>query len=262
MPNMMKDQEHASHKSRSRAKFSCPPELERLIFEFNLAPIEKYPLRSLEAEREVQEQYLRQVRGDPDARILKVDALKVCLASAPRHLVDYLTEKSKREPFGDPNRTSIPELEYSQLAHTYSEYYAMRVDMDRLLDSFESDRARQTNPVSPTSLLELVFPPICLQTRAIRTKNGDRRITGLAWVLGKFDEDRLRRCHACRNAFWAKRSDSKTCSPRCLNIYHVEAFRKRTQEEKAEIAKRRKRNRKHKRDLIKKKKKEKNDGTL
>jgi hypothetical protein len=109
------------------------------------------------------------------------------------------------------------------------------------------------NPVASERLLESLLAPVYLQTTVIRASDGSRKITGLASIIGKFEEDRLRRCYVCRNAFWARRSDSKTCSRKCLNVYHVKAFRTRSPAEKAEIAERRKESRKYKQKLKKKK---------
>ncbi len=46
--------------------------------------------------------------------------------------------------------------------------------------------------------------------------------------------DRLRICEICQRVFWAKRQDSKTCSPLCLNTLNVRRHRKLTDEEKAQ----------------------------
>lgn len=40
--------------------------------------------------------------------------------------------------------------------------------------------------------------------------------------------DRIRECEACSAIYWASRSDSKTCSAKCLNIYSLRRFRSKT----------------------------------
>jgi hypothetical protein len=68
-------------------------------------------------------------------------------------------------------------------------------------------------------------------------------------AINKTDADRLRICEICQRVFWAKREDSKTCSPRCLSALNTRNSRKLTAEEKAEKKAQREANRERNKKL-------------
>lgn len=73
--------------------------------------------------------------------------------------------------------------------------------------------------------------------------------TSLTRVLDGVDNDRIRACEQCSRIYWAKRSDSKACSPRCNNTLNIAKSRARTDEEKQAIAERQRQNRATRRRL-------------
>jgi hypothetical protein len=63
------------------------------------------------------------------------------------------------------------------------------------------------------------------------------------------DLDRIRACEICNRIFWAKREDSKTCSPKCFGVLRTRDYRKLTDEEKAARKARRQANKEYKKKL-------------
>jgi hypothetical protein len=59
--------------------------------------------------------------------------------------------------------------------------------------------------------------PLYLTTTVVTDENGKRKITGLASLIGQFDDSRLRFCKICSRVFWAKKSNAETCSKRCAD---------------------------------------------
>ena len=57
--------------------------------------------------------------------------------------------------------------------------------------------------------------------------------TNLFNLLKGLDADRLRICEICDNIFWAKRANSESCTPRCLNTLNVRRSRSLNNKEKA-----------------------------
>ena len=112
----------------------------------------------------------------------------------------------------------------------YTDFYDIRFTLTLFVELLEFERAKFN--VTKAKDFNLFSMPINVTIR--RERDGQLHLTGIAKLIEDgFDENRLRRCKKCGHIFWAKRSDSKTCSKKCLNAYNVQQYRKLTEEEKA-----------------------------
>lgn len=234
-------------KQKSRAKYPCPDELKELIRLVNLIPYD-FQLQNLTFELDLQRQALRKETGDPNAAPSILEAIKVCLKDTPEEFQQYL--ENLAEVRASPLSSAKPHMAkvygVHELANAYSEYFEMRTSILRLLQRLETERQmmrdaevrRQLKPGSITfqcfTLTNWDSYPLFISTVIKRDDDGKIHITGLAALIGKFDDSRLRRCVIDNRVFWAKREDSKTCSPRCLSVLNTRNSRALTDEEKAE----------------------------
>jgi hypothetical protein len=128
----------------------------------------------------------------------------------------------------------------------YVEFYNTRESMLWLVIRLENERkmmcdAEKSRGLEENSitfqnftLLDWDAFPITIKTTLVRDLNGKLQTTGLAALIGKFDDSRLRRCKVCeKRIFWAKRIESEACSLQCANVLRVRRYRSLTDEEKA-----------------------------
>jgi hypothetical protein len=260
-------------KQKSRAKYKCPPELEELIRQTNLVPIRTItPDFDVEIRMEIQR--LKDETGEPSPEISAYEFLTKLIEHLPSEFLDFIKREAYKYvyPFGE-GKFSGDERQYKQeFVRLYVRYCDMRDSMLWLVQRLETERQmmrdaekrRQLKENSITfqyfTLLDWDAFPITIKTSLIRGDAGKLQITGLAALIGKFDDSRLRKCKVCELIYWAKRENSKTCSPRCLNILNVRKSRSLTDEEKAERKAQREKNKQYKQKLIERKKKK--NGTL
>lgn len=214
-------------KQKSRAKYQCLPELEELIYQVNLIPpdIEVKPLSIV---LEEQTQLLRTQTDDENAECSIAQAMNICLQDTSEAFQQHL--KSQKHILAEASINYFGD-EYG-MAEAYLNYVKMRAFMLSFINQLEIEeqwkdtlyRARSHWDVFEYTVITVV-------------KRGDDGLlhhTGLASLIGKFDDRRLRRCKICQYIYWAKRKDSKTCSSRCLNVLNVRHSRALTREEKEE----------------------------
>ncbi len=279
-------------KQKSRAKYQCPPELLKLIDEVNLIPYETQ-MPNLRNELQVRKQALREQTGNEFATVSASEILEICMKDLPKEFQEYLESVTIDcgLPFGDKDCKSELKVEL------YVEYFNKRDSMLRLVErlEWESQRTRQATekhrlnkkvtfgPFTIADWDELPIPykslvkkdnkyqitgvwdtlPLSITTVVRRNADGKLCITELADLIGKFDDSRLRKCKVCQRIYWAKRENSKTCSPRCLNVLSVRKSRSLTDAEKAERKFKREENRRIvKKGMAKTVKRSNKNGTL
>ncbi len=258
---MIKKKKKASPQQKSRAKYKCPPELEELIYQANLVPIGTI---TPDFEYEIREEIkrLREENVEPSPEISAYEFLTNLIKHLPKEFLEHIKNlAASRTLFGE----GFPDDEarfMREFVKQYIKYWDMRGSMIWFVQRLETERqmmrdaekSRQLKEGSITfqvfNLLDWDAFPLSVRTVLKRDNKGKLHTTGLAALIGKFDDSRLRRCviESCQKIFWAKRENSKTCSPRCLNVFNVRNSRSLTGEEKAE----RKAKRESNRELIKK----------
>ncbi len=195
---------------------------------------------------------LREQTGDNNAAPSITKVLNACLEDTPEEFQQHIEYETlqRTKTFGIAKPHMVDVYNIHTKSNVYSEYYDMRMSMFRLVQRRETERQRMRDAEAEHqhALVDWDAFPLSISTVLKRNDSGKLQITGLASLIGKFDDSRLRRCVICQHIFWAKRENSKTCSPPCLNVLNVRNSRTLTDEEKAE--------RKAKREAIKKSKEE------
>ncbi len=168
----------------------CLPKLENLIYEVNLIPAD-FQMQSL--------QFLTE-RG-----LTVADALQGCLKYTPQEFQEHIEFVSGFDKISDRTDEATRNFYVRKMAAAYIEYYEMRASMLMLVRRVEVERA------FPNSSYDWSNFPLVLRSVVIRDADGMLQDQGLASLFGKFDDDRLRSCKACRRIFWAKKLNSETC---------------------------------------------------
>ncbi len=246
MVKKKKEKKVSPQKQKSRAKYSQPDELKELIRQANLVPIgEMTP--DFEPERRMEIEKLRKENNGEPPEFSSFQFLTKIINHLPKEFLEHI-EKLAYDyafPFGE----SLGHYDSYKKAFVkeYIKYCSMRDSMYWLLRRIESERQGMRETETKHELKEgsLTFEdftlgnwdafPIPIRTALKRNDAGKLHTTGLAALIGTFDDSRLRRCEICQHIYWAKREDSKTCSPPCLNILNVRNSRARSDEEKAEL---------------------------
>lgn len=232
-------------KTKSRAKYKCPPELEELIRQTNLVPIGTIT-PDFDAEIRIEIQRYRNETGE-SPEISAYGFLTNLIKHLPSEFLDFIKDRAYKRayPFGE-GKFPNDERQYKQeFIRQYVNYCYMRDSMLWLVLRLENERkmmrdAEKRHKLEENSITFQYFTlldwdafPITIKTELIRDDDGKLQITGLACLIGKFDDSRLRKCEICERIYWAKRNNSKTCSSRCLNVLNVRKSRSLTDEEKA-----------------------------
>lgn len=258
MVKKRKESKTLPQKQKSRAKYQCPSELSELIRQANLVPIGVItPDYEYEVRKEIQ-RLTKENDGEPP-KFSEYEFLINLIKHLPKEFSEHIENlAASRTLFGE----GFPDEDWrfrGEFIRQYVEYCSMRDSMFWLVQRIETEYQRMWDVEKSRHLKEgsLTFEhfhllnwdsnPISIKTVLKRNDSGELYITGLAALIGKFDDSRLRRCVICHSTFWAKRKDSKTCSPSCLNILNVRNSRALTDEEKAE----RKAQREANRNLVK-----------
>lgn len=211
-----KESKASPKKQKSRAKYQCPSELEDLIYQVNLIP------------PDFQMQSLLFLLGDRQIKLTITDALKDCLKYTPLKFQEHIEFISGYDKVKAETEEATRKFYVQKMANAYIEYFEMRNSMLWLVQRLETERA------NPNTFFDWVGFPLVLRAIVVRNAVGKLQEIGLAALIGKFDDSRLRICEICQRIYWAKRENSKTCSPQCLNKLNVRRHRALTDEEKAE----------------------------
>lgn len=236
-------------KNYSRAKYQCPSELEELIRLTNLVPIGiNTPYFNDEFRIEIQR--LKNETGEPSPEISAYEFITKLTKHLPKEFLEHIEHEAYKRAFpfhSEPENFRDERNFRMEFIRQYDEYCSMRDSMLWLVLRLENERhlmhdAEKRHGLKKNSLTFEHFSflgwdttPITIKTTLERDDNGKLQITGLAALIGKFDDSRLRRCKICETRiFWAKRKESETCSPQCANILRVRRYRSLTDQEKAD----------------------------
>lgn len=219
-------------KQKSRAKYQCPHELEDLIYQVNLLPpdfdfesFNKAIKRQLESIRKkdcLDEMDMKDcLRGTPESFQLYIRKLIIL---RPKFFQPFITLKDSDKP--------AKFAYHDDLEKALSSYERMYNSIWSFFDQLEMERKFKDTLYRDHSHWDI--SSYTVMDSIIRGDDGLLHHTGLSALIGKFDDSRLRRCEICSRIYWAKRDESKTCSPQCLNRLNVRRHRNLTEEEKAE----------------------------
>ncbi len=231
MVKKKRESKNLQKKQKSRAKFQCPTELEDLIYQVNLIPPD-FQMQSLEF-----------LLTDRQIKLTVTDALKDCLKYTPQEFQEHIEFISGYNRKLAETDEASRKFYIQKMANAYAEYYEMRISMLRLVQRLETERK------NPNTFFDWFNFPLTLSATVVRDASGKLQEKGLAALIGKFDDSRLRSCENCKRVFWAKRKESETCSPRCLNAFNVRRYRALSPEEKAARKAQREANKRYKRKL-------------
>ncbi len=239
----------------------------------NLVPIgiimfDFYPEMTIEIQR------LRNETGEPSPEFSAYEFLTQKIYYLPKEFLEFVEKEACRRafPLSKPKSYRDERNFRMEFIRQYVEYSNMRASMLSLVLRIENERkvmrsAEKARGLKENSITPKTFTfynwdafPLTIKTTLLRDKYGNLQTTGLAALIGTFDDNRLRKCEICDLIFWAKREDSKTCSKKCANTFRVRRYRSLTDEEKAERKAKRKANREHKQKL--KKMRENKNGNL
>lgn len=165
-------------------------ELEDLIYQVNLIPPD-FQMQSLEFLTE---------RG-----LTKAEAVKDCLKYTPLDFQKHIEFMSGYNKVHEETAQPTRNFYLNKMADAYFEYYEMRYSMLMLVHRLEMERA------NPDAFFYWSGIPIVIRALVVRDATGKLQEIGLASLIGKFDDSRLRSCKICKCIFWAKKKNSETC---------------------------------------------------
>lgn len=227
-------------KTKSRAKFQCPPELERLISMANLISPDaelKKPSDWNEYQRRFQFplflSFEEKERLATEEKEKVFSELFIDFDEGFKKAVLTLNEAELRETF-NLGYVMTHLLIQKEFFAVYEFFYDLRHNL-RLIDRFFSQLREGDNLfVGESEIIiktgeVLVLPrfQVSLSREGTKGKIGTNQILHLEDV----DLDRIRLCRICKRIFWAKRSDSHTCSKPCQKAYEMKIYRDKHKEE-------------------------------
>ncbi len=205
-----------------KKKSECPAQLDALIESVNLLP-PLYRLKPLSNNESVQK----------------------CLKDTPEAFQQHIENLAidRLDPIGG---RPISKLRFSkQLA---VEYESFRVSYDSLIPYVERlECERKARDLTAVRLqkdrktkvvldyrhfhdLSWDTSPLVIRTAIRRDSDGKQCITGLAALIGTFDDNRLRMCAICSRVCWAKKTNTETCGKKCADILGNQKRIKQTSE--------------------------------
>jgi hypothetical protein len=197
---------------KSKKNPECLPELEQLIKDVNILP----PFSRLKLLK------VKLKFGDPAVD----EALQDCLKDTPEEFQKHIKRLAsiRADPWGNGDHSK--ENLIDSMAKEYKEFRVFYNSMTTYVRRLEQERnameaaSKHLENVKKRKVV-LTFDhyrflnwetnPVVLKTVVKRGAGGKPYITGLAGLIGKFDDSRLRRCKICRRIFWAKKTNAETC---------------------------------------------------
>lgn len=258
------ESEKTKSEKKSRAKYECPPKLKELIELVNLVPPDAVLLSHQEHFKKFD------VRGCPLEKRYEL------IERFVDDLFAQLPEKAQKrilEILKGVNYEQSDDSQFKKLTHrlsAYAEFFELRESLTHLVEHL--NHWRKESRIAGNNLIyfrdKLTYP---FESEFLSDDPGFileisvafSPVTGKAeLVLNRFleaiigvDLTRLRACEICSRIFWAKRKESETCSPPCLNVFNVRRYRALSDEEKAERRAKREANRNYKKKLKEREKK-------
>ncbi len=222
------DNKIETKEKKTRAKYECTPELGKILAIVNLVPPDAdMPNAGKVIEAFTNEWLLQEQKTDVD---LWSDIFDECFKDFDReaktNIFNCWFNKSAKSN-NDLDRRRYKAL-LDAVIITYEEIYQTRKNIKLVIDSVSEKKKKTENSSWHKPSLEISIP--------ITEKDGEFRASLPVFLelISTINLDRLRACEICNRVFWAKREDSKTCSPRCLNVLNVRNSRSLSEEEKAE----------------------------
>lgn len=229
-------------KQKSRAKHQCPPKLADYLQKANLVD----PAVQLQNSSEVMENFreIESPNGGPlkfgsvgynNMLVNSFDELTRDFSDDTKNAVLKLCLQLQQSKFPEYDREFLRSASYLlAITNWYADLRELRISLQEIAEYFAQLRKGEV----PIPKLPYVGSRIELDGTIARVN-----LIGLASAIDGVDLDRIRKCEMCSRLFWAKRSDSKTCSAPCLNKLNIKKSRNRTPEEKEVLAAARKTNR-------------------
>jgi len=110
-------------------------------------------------------------------------------------------------------------------------YDALAQDIDDLLELVR--RLEQTRSENRQEVIYMSFTPVNVAVVDNERIYVHEPFSLFRSAITDIDPNRLLTCKICNRIFWAKRRDSKTCSPKCANTLRVRRFRSMSGEDEA-----------------------------
>lgn len=282
MVKKKKESKTSPQKQKSRAKYDCPPELQRIIDLAASIPANQV----LPDWKEVLVKHKETNKPENFANWhlkaktrLKITVLwetyQECLQFLPKNLQIELVKLILKvinldfpvvdeEEYEGQFKETVLFLQLVYVLRLYDNFRQVRAELQELVDFLIENR----NKNSLISNNDELFVPRQMPKFTIRPTFDEQceSIKPLPFdlyaAIQKTNLNRLRACEicSCSRIFWAKREDSKTCSAQCLNTLNVRRHRALTDEEKAKRKAQREANRERNKKL--KQLKEKKNGTV
>jgi hypothetical protein len=203
-----------------KSKSECPSELETLIDAVNKLP-PLFRLKPLNIKLEF---------GNPAV----AETLQACLKDTPEVFQQHIEDsvRGRLNPLGGRlisqehfNHERAKEYREFRVFYNSMVYYVKRLARERKAMDLTAQRlqkGRKTKVVlgySHFDHLNWETSPLVLTTVIKRDSDGKQHITGLAALIGKFDDSRLRMCKICHRIFWAKKTNAATCGlKKCADV--------------------------------------------
>ena len=216
---MTQDKKVQKNHIRSRAKYPCPAELEKLIEQYNYAPTGNLPDFDLRSAWEPQ--VPRDELDDEFPSAQEDDYFSELFKDLPVELQTHLHAAVE-------SRYELPSPYYeatAELAEAYREYQSNWL----LMRAFIKQRPGASGGFNDS--IDILSPKLNCSTNLFHRSDGRRHLPGLLGLVGTFDDNRLKICvvETCGKAFWAKRINSETCSPKCYEKWRQPRFRQHYQ---------------------------------
>lgn len=246
-------------KQKSRAKYTCPDRLKLLIYWANYV-LPDNPLPSpAELRQDADDRSWKKLEadGDYEARLNEWDKdneiiiiQEITRSGLGRKYKELFSEilKAAWKRLGRQNQPNLsfdelllmPDVcgEILSIYSSWSEQFDILIKIARRLEDIRTGKQKNLT-------LGRFRTSFTLEFTKDKTVGGELDLTIYETFYG-ISADRLRICTICGKIFWAKREESKTCSPQCLNKLNVRRHRALTDEEKAKRKAKREANQRYK----------------
>lgn len=250
--------------SKSRAQFVCPPALELIIQKVNSIPntavMPEYSMELIFRRKAVTADFRRGAFAtyeQTDAALLQAekDVFNLCFEGfSEKYKEDFIKDCENWAGQHNDSNDIDESLVFSVAFSMYALLKGQHDDLKAIERFFYHLRKNDVQSADDFSLItnseeRFSLPMMKAQLRRDGT-SGKINKTFFESLIG-LDLDRIRACEICSKIFWAKRSDSETCSARCFGILRTRRYRSLTAEEKAERKVLREANKKQKEKLKK-----------
>ena len=219
MSDKKRTAKHSAKQPRTRAKYTCPKEVKELIDEVNLVP---FPINMINLQLELRHR-TEMARDQPSynqTSAMPREVLKDCLKGMPEDFQKHIKSVSDGSSLRTIDLDQASNLEIHEMCGAYAIFYQTHNETINYARRLKYEREEVFIPENWEAF------PITASGTILRDEKGRNYLKGLAGVIDKIIPERFRMCEICNRIFWAKRTESKTCSPRCTNVFHQRRFYK------------------------------------